>query len=258
MLRSRLAAPVAAAFAAITCSCRSTPPKAIAPDVASCVTSSAVLIGGLDLDGLRASPLYPKLAPAAGFVLEPLRHASRLLVAWDGRQFLFVASGNFREPPPGAVPLSPNLAISGPPEAIRAAVAQHKTGATGAPDLLAHAAPIAGGVPIWAVVRGGVTLPLTGNLANLNRLLHLVDHATLTAKLDPRIDLDLTAVGPTAGQAQRLEETLRAILSLAGAASPRLDPLLRTVAVRREGPTVHATLSTDADSVSKLIDGLLQ
>ena len=257
VLHSRLAALIAAGATVMGCSCRTAPPGAIDPELASYVPPATILIAGLDLDRLRASPLYPKLAPAAGFVLEPLRHASRLLIDWDGRQFVFIARGDFREAPSGATLISSHLAISGPPGTLRTAIAQHKTGAAGAPDLVAHAGPIAAAAPIWAVVRGGVILPLTGNAANLNRLLHLVDYATLTMKLDPLIDLDLTAVSRTAGQAQHLEENLRAILTLAGAASPRLDPLLRTADVRRQDSTVKATLSTDADAAGRLLAGQL-
>lgn len=254
--RSRLAVAVVAS-AAITCSCRSTTaPAAIDPALASCVTSGAVLLAGLNLDRLRASPLYSKLTPAAAMAIEPLRNASSLLVAWDGKQFVFVARGKFREAPASATLIDPNLAISGPADAVRGAIAQHKTGTTGAPDLIRHAAAIAGVGEIWAAVRGGVTLPLTGNVANLNRLLHLVDYATLTAKIEPRVDLDLTGASRTEDQGQHLEETLRAIVSLAEAAQPRLEPLLRSVEIRREGPTVHATLSTDADTLGRVIDGL--
>jgi hypothetical protein len=251
---SRLAATILAS-ATITCSCRpSTAP--IDPASASCITPGTILLAGLDLDRIRASPLYAKLPPGAALAIEPLRNASRLMVTWDGRQLVFVARGKFREPPAGATLIDRDLAISGSAEAVRGAIAQHKTGTAGAPDLLAHAASIAGGAEIWAVVRGGINLPLTGNAANLNRLLHLVDYATLTARLAPLLDLDLTSASRTADQGQHLEETLRAIVSLAGAASPRLDTLLHSVQIRREGPIVHATLSTDADTLGPVIDGL--
>lgn len=243
----RLAA-AAFALASILSACRSkTTPAAIDPALSSCIPAGAVVIAGLDLDRLRATPLAPKLA-----AIEPLRQASYLLVTSDGKNVVWIARGNFPAPPPGATLINPSLAISGPPEAVRSAIAQHKTGATGAPDLLGH---LAGNPQIWAVARGGITLPLTGNAANLNRLLHLVDYATLTAKIDSRLAFDLTGVCRTAEAGQRLEETLRAIVSLAGAANPRLDPILRSTEIRRDGAIVHAALSTDPDSAGKLFDG---
>ena len=256
--RFRLAAAVAAS-AAIACSCRSTSaPAAVDPALDSCITSTTVFLAGLDLDRLRASPLYAKLAPALAMVIEPLRNASNLLVISDGKELVFVARGKFREAPPGATLIEPNLAISGPAEAVRNAIAQHETGRSGAPELVARAAAIAGNSEIWAAVRGRITLPLTGNTANLNRLLHQVDYAALTIKLDSRIAVDLTGASRTAEEGQRLEETLRAIVTLAGAANRRLDTLLRGVEIRREGPLVHATLSTDVDAVGEVIDGLVR
>ena len=254
--RSRLAAAVAA-FAAITYSCGpATTPSAIDPGLASCVTSAAVFLAGLDLDRLRASPLYPKLAPAVAMAIEPLRNASNLVVISDGKELVFVARGKFRETPAGATLIEPDLAISGPAGAVRSAIAQHKTGTTGAPDLVGQATAIAGNQEIWAAVRGRITLPLTGNTANLNRLLHQVDYATLTVRLDAGIALDLRGASRTADEGQRLEETLRAVVTLAGAANRRLDALLRAVEIRRKGPFVHATLSTDADAVGALIGEL--
>jgi len=245
-----------AAAAAITCSCGPATAPAIDPGLASCVTSGAVLIAGLDLDRLRASPLYPKLTPVVGMAIEPLGNASKLLVTWDGKSFVFVARGKFREAPAGATLIDSTLAISGPAEAVRGAIARHKTGITGAPDLLGRAASVAGSAEIWAAVRGRVTLPLTGNAANLNRLLHQVDYFTFTAKLGARIDLDLTGASRTADEGQRLEETLRAIVSLTEAASPRLEPILQSVQVRREGPIVHVILPADADAVGQAVDAL--
>jgi hypothetical protein len=245
-------AAAALALTSILSACRPTSaPAAIDPALSSCITANTVLLAGLNLDRLRATPLDPKLAP-----LEPLRNASYLLVASDGKNLVWIARGTFRGAPPGATLINPNLAISGPPESVRGAIAQHATGTTGAPGLLSHAAAIASSAQIWAVAQGGITLPLTGNAANLNRLLRLVDYATLAAKLDARLAIDLTGVCRNPDAGQRLEETLRAILSLAGAANPRLDPILRAAEIRREGATVHATLSTDPDSAGKLIDGL--
>jgi hypothetical protein len=242
-----------AALVLVLSSCRSTRPPAVLDEgLTSCITSGTVLLAGLDLDRLRASPVYSKLAPA-GMLLEPLRDASSLIITWDGKNVVFVARGKFREAPSGAALIEPTLAISGPAEAVRGATAQHKTGATGAPDLVAHALIIAGSSEIWAAVRGRVKLPLTGNMANLNRLLQLMDYATFSAKLEQRIDLDLTCASRNAEEGQRLEETLRGIVTLAGAANPRIDPTLRSVIVRRESAIVHTTLSADAEAAGRLV-----
>lgn len=219
------------------------------PGVASYITANTVMLAGLDLDRLAATPMGPAAGVFAG-------HPSYVWVASDGRDLVVISRGNFREAPQGSRLIKPNLAISGPSGQVDAALAQHKSGTTGAPDLMSHAETIAKGAPIWAVARGGITLPLSGNGANLNRLLRLVDYATLTARLDARLEIDLAGVCRDAEVGQRLEETLRAILSLAGAANPRLDSVLRAAEIRRDGPVVHVTLSTGADSAAKLIDSL--
>jgi hypothetical protein len=224
-------------------------PGAIEPDAAACLTANTVWMAGLDLDRLSSTPLGPKLAMVPA-------HPSYLITASDGRDLVLLSHGNFEAAPAGSILINPHLAISGPAEPVRAAVAQHKTGATGAPDLLAHAGAIAKGAPIWAVARGGLTLPLTGNAANLNRLLRLVDYATVSAKLGARLDVDLTGVCRNADDGLRLEETLRAILSMAGAANRNLEPVLRAAEIRRDGVTVHATLSTDPDTAARLIDSV--
>lgn len=232
--------------------CRSVnAPAAIDAEVAACVTAKTVLLAGLDLERLAATPFGPVAGVFAG-------HPSYAWVVSDGKNLVVISRGNFREVPQGSRLIKPNFAISGPPEPVEAALAQHKTGTTGAPDLISHAGAIAKGMPIWAVARGGTTLPLTGNAANLNRLLRLVDYATLTAKLDARLDIELAGECRSAEVGQRFEETMRAILSLAGAANPRLDSVLHSAEIRRDGPVVHVTLSNDADSAAKLIDNLIR
>jgi hypothetical protein len=232
--------------------CRSVhAPAAVEPEVAICVTAKTVLLAGIDLDRLANSPLG-----AAGGVFAG--HPSHVWVVSDGKELVVISRGNFREAPPGSRLIKPGFAISGPADQVDAALAQHNTGTTGAPDMISHAGTVAMGMPIWAVARGGVTLPLTGNAANLNRLLRLVDYATLTAKLDASLDIDLAGVCRNAEVGQRFEETMRAILSLAGAANPRLDSVLHSAEIRRDGPVVHVTLSSDADSAAKLIEDLIR
>jgi hypothetical protein len=212
-----------------------------------------VLLAGLKLDRLRASPLYQRVA-----ALDPVRDASYLLITSDGRSLVWIARGDFRQAPAGATLLGPNLAISGPADAVRNATAQHAAGNSGAPDLLEQAAPLAGSADIWAVIRGGIALPLAGNAANVNRILKLIDYGTLTVRLGSSIDVEITGICHAADAGERLEETVRAIVSLAEAANPRLAAALKSVQIRREGTIVHATLATDADSVGKLIDEFMR
>jgi hypothetical protein len=252
---ARLASLVALAAAAI--SCRSVnAPAGVDRDMASSIPADTSILGGVNLDELRASPLYPKLPAAVRALTEPLRDARYLLLASNGKDIVAVARGRFREAPPGATLVAPGLAVTGSPGAVRAAIAQHKTGRNGAPDLLARAASLADGRQIWMVARGGVPLPVTGNAANLNRLLRDTEYAGIAVRLGSGIEIEATAVGRTAEAGREFEENLRAILSLTAAASarqPDLVALIRSIQIRREDRTVRVSLSAGPDAVVSLL-----
>ncbi|MGA2268372.1 MAG: hypothetical protein ABSH44_07870 [Bryobacteraceae bacterium] len=217
---ARFATLIALVMAAI--SCRSiTAPAAVDRGMASSIPADTLFLAGFSLDEIRASPLYSKLPPAVGALAEPLRDAGYLLLASNGKDLFSIVRGRFREAPAGATLIAPGLAIAGPPESIRAATEQHKTGRSGAPDLLAQAASVAAGKQVWMVARGGVTLPFAGNAANLNRLLRNLEYATMAIALGSRVELGASGIGRTAEASREFEENLRAILSLAAAANAR-------------------------------------
>ena len=254
---AHLARSAALMALAAAISCRSIDaPAGVRRDMASSIPADTLLLAGLNLDDLRASPLYPKLPPAARALAEPLRDAGYLLLASNGKDLLTIARGRFREAPPGATLVAPGLAVAGTPGSVRAAIAQHQTGRDGAPDLLARAASVAGGKPIWVVARGGVPLPVTGNAANLNRLLRNMEYAAIAARIGSRIEIEATAAGRTAEAGREFEENLRAILSLTAAASarqPDLVALIHAITIRREARTVRVTLSAGTEAVDQLL-----
>ena len=229
---------------------------ALDPAMTSCIPASAVLAAGLNLDAIRAARAYSKLPPAMLALTEPFRQAQYAIFVFDGRNLLAISRGQFREPPAGATLLGPNLALAGTPDLVRAATAQHNTGTTGAPELVEPAKLVAAAKPIWIVVRGGVTLPLGGNAANLNRLLHATTHTTITVELRNSVDLELTALCLTPGDGREFEQSLRAILTLAAAANerqPGLAALLRGIEIRREDRTVHVAFTTAPDGLDQLL-----
>ena len=229
-------------------------PKAIADDLVVCVPSDTVALAGVHLARVRTTPLYAALPTAWQAFLEPLAGATDVLIAWNGRDVLLIAQGSFPSPPPGAVLVSPTLALIGPPAAVQAATAQRKTGRTGVPELLAHAALAAPGL-IWLAVEGRTALPLTGNFANVNRVLRLVDYATLTLDLDSRVDLRLHGVSHSAEEARQLEESLRALVSLAAASARDADvaALLKSIQVMRDGAAVEMAASASVTALEKLL-----
>jgi hypothetical protein len=224
--------------------------------LASCIPPDTLALAGVNLEQLRASALYQKLPPGASAFLEPLRNASYLLLAYNGKDVLAIARGAFHEAPPGAVLLAKDLAVSGSAQAVRAATAQRKTGQTGAPWLLER---VPGASQIWAVTQGGVAFPLSGDAANLNRFLRLVQYGSIAVRLDSGVRIDALGAGRTAESAQQLEETLRAFFSIAAVGVSRdraLADLLRSVQVQREGLAVHAAIAVRLEQVGRLA-GLL-
>ena len=228
-----------AVLALVAASCGHVPRGAVDPEMAASVPPGTVALAGGDLDRLRAASV-PGLDAFAG--------ATALMVAWNGTELLFIARGKFADAPMGGTLIDSSLAVAGAPDAVRAAIAQHRTGRTGAPGLLERAESIAAGRQIWAVAQGGGGWPLTGNAANLNRLLRLTDFVMVGASVADRADLEIVGHCPTPDRARELEETSRAMLSLATAAGARLD----SVQVRRDELSVHVTLSADAQVVGNL------
>ena len=255
--RAHLARSAALVALATAISCRSiNAPAGVDRDMAASIPADTLILGGVNLDELRVSPLYPKLPPAARALAEPLGDARYLLAASNGKDIVAIARGRFREAPAGATLVAPGLAVTGSPGSVQAAIAQHKTGRNGAPDLLARAASLADGRQIWMVARGGVPLPVAGNAENLNRLLRNTEYAGIAVRLGSGIEIEATAVGRTAEAGREFEENLRAILSLTAAASarqPELVALIRSIQIRREDRTVRASLSGGPDAADRLL-----
>jgi hypothetical protein len=203
------------------------------------VPSDAIAVAGVHLDQIRSAEWYRALP-----VPENLGGARYVVAAYNGKDLLFIAKGQSARPD-----------LSGSPAAVRAAEQQRATGRTGAPDLLAQARGIMN-KPIWVVARGGQPLPLSGNLANLNSLLQLTEYTTVTAGFDSGIDLEAVGLCGNTDAASKLEETVRAMVTLASAAAkrdPDLASLLRSVQVRRDGTTVQVKASTTVAAVEKLL-----
>lgn len=246
------------AVLALSCAgCRSAPAALGDAELAACIPPATLALAGVHLDAVRASPLLRQLGAGVDTLLQPFRDASNLLVAYDGKDWLLIARGSFQTAPPGAVLLSPRLALAGPPNAVRAAAAQHARGTSGTPTLTIRAQSAAV-QPVWAVVQGGVSLPLTDNLANLNRLMAETQYVTLTAELNSGLVLHAAGVCRSADEAQHLEETVRGLLSLAAPASRSRDlgALLGSIHPQRDGNTVHADLNASPDAVQQLLGTL--
>lgn len=246
-----------AALALALAGCRPGPAPLGDAELAACIPPDTVALAGVHLDAVRASPLFRQFGPGLPALLEPVRDASYLLLAYNGKDLLLIARGTFRTPPAGAVLLKPTLALAGSAAAIGGATAQHARGVSGAPALTAHAQSIAG-QPVWAAVEGGVALPLTGNPANLNRLLGYTDYITLTAQLNSTVALRATGVCRSEDAALHLEETVRGLFALASTASHSRDlaGLLGSVSLERKGNTLGADLNAGPEALQQVLSAL--
>jgi hypothetical protein len=254
----RLATAVALLGATLGCR-TSTVAHAIDPEAASCIPADTLVLAGVNLDRLRAAPLYSKLPAAATAIAGAFSGASSALLAYDGKDLLVIARGSFAKAPDGATLAAPNLALFGAPQLVAAAMAQRRSRTPGAPALLARAESIAAGRQVWIVIQGGVAFPLSGNASNLNQLLHHAESATVTASFDSGLALELTAIGNTADGARNIEETVRADITLAAAAEarqPDLAKLLRSIRIDRDDRSVRITLSASEDAAAKLLAAL--
>ena len=223
---------------------RALPPGPIDPALASYIPAGTVALGGVNLQQLRASPLFGKLPRAVTALVEPYGAAQSLLAAYFGSNLLLVTGEG---------------SLTGSPEAVRAAEAQHRTGATGAPDLLSQAQTVADGNQIWIIARGDAALPLTGNAANVNRLLRNMEFAAITVGVHANIEFAVIARGRTPDAARHFEETLRATLTMTAAGEAKnanLAALLRSIQVRRDDRMVRANLSTDTEAARQLLEML--
>ena len=244
------------AVAALVCIAAACGPRLAPASMTACIPPGTIAAAAIDLDRVRAAPLYSSLPVTVRMLAEASRTAHQVLVAWNGDDVLFV----FQGVAPGATTIGPNLAAIGTPEAIRAASAQFRAGKPGAPGLAGYAARNGGGSPVWAVVQGGITLPLTGNSRNLNLLLRNLEYAALAGDLTASLDLRLTALGRNEQAAREFEENLRGILSLTSAAEarrPQIAALLRSVQVRRSGATTTVSVRVPPDMIETLAEPFL-
>jgi hypothetical protein len=245
VIRPRLGVPIAFAMLA---SCRTTaPPTAIDPALSARVPAATVALAGVDLDRLRTSPLYAKLPPGALAFLAPFGHAHRVLIASTGVELLTIARGTVA----GATQIAPDVALSGAPGLIASATAAHPPA-----GILGVAESVAAARPIWIAVRGGVALPLEGNLANVNNLLRDAEFVTFAVQSGDPAELELAARCPTPDAALRFEQSFRALVSLGIATTsrqPATAGVLASIRIARQDRVVHVSLSAPLDALIKLV-----
>jgi hypothetical protein len=237
--------------------CHRGPAPVLTMDADASIPGGARALSGVNLEAFQRSALYSHLPQPARSLFESIPDAKHLYLVWNGQHLLILAEGRFHAPPPGFILLSSHLSAGGSPDAVQAAEAQHRTGHTGAPDLLAAVtATIPQRRTLWIVAAGNASLPFTGNAANLTRLLRYTQYTAVTAQLEDRAVIETTSLCGSTGQALDLEERLHGLASLlwpAAARDPDLAALWKSVRIEASGNTVHVALTLSPEQTGKLL-----
>jgi hypothetical protein len=292
--RRQLPLPLVLLFTALGgCNGGLTPHGPVDPALAAFVSPDAVALLGVNMDKLRTTPLYRKLADAgrlphfdqfradSGF--DPSRDIRGLLLSSDGKSALAAAQGAFPAKPPGSPRESEyrsytlyandpwesiafigrNISLGGPTASVRAAIDQYKSGGHGAPhDLIGRAQALPADVQIWGVVAGwrGATrdqLRAMGNLGNLDRVLRSVEGASLTVDLRAGVHAAFKGDCRTEADARSLADSLRALAALArmGIAQnqPGLARAFDGLQVSEEGRLVQMHIDIAEELAERLV-----
>ena len=230
------------------CGPRRPPSVKIDPALATLVPYDTVLLAGVRMEALRATPLYQSLgSPAAllsGTGLD-LDKVWEILAVSDGRRTAILARGKFSdtglEPRldiPGATRttykgyamtatdslavafMNPSTAVAGRPDAVRA-ILDDRGRSSGPPPTLEKQIELIGPEnQIWAVGAGSAELagaaPQTGNLANVATALRLMETFRIAAQAGAGVRIAATARCRNEGDAGSLSGALRFFAMLAG------------------------------------------
>jgi hypothetical protein len=220
----------------------------IDPALATLVPSDTVLLAGVRMEALRATPVYRSLgSPAAllsGTGLD-LDKVWEILAVSNGRRTAILARGKFSdsglEPRldiPGATRstykgyaltatenlavafMNPSTAVAGRPEAVRA-ILDDRGQSSGPPPALEKQIELIGPEnQIWAVGAGSAELeqaaPHTGNLANLGNALRLMETFRIAVQAGTGARIAATARCRNEQDAGSLSGALRFFSMLAG------------------------------------------
>jgi hypothetical protein len=239
----------------------------IDPGLAAYILPDTIALVGVNMDRLRVTPLYRKLAAQNRVPLMDQFRADDIhdvLIAGDAKNLLAIARGSFPAKSGVFTMADPHTALAGSDFAVKAALAQAKSGGHGAPrDLMARADAVPAGSQIWAVVidwpgMDPATLQFLGNFANLDRILRSVVGATLTVDASTGMRAEFTGDCQTEGGAGSLADSLRGLTSLARVGVARKQPdlarALDGIQVRQEGRVVRMNIDLTEDLAEKLAD----
>jgi hypothetical protein len=107
----------------------------------------------------------------------------------------------------------------------------------------------------WGVYSGGpVDLPLTGNMANVNKMLGMVDRGDFYFDLSKGVTGLTTTVSASTNGAQQIQTALEGLIGLAKMAAPKNQAQLGTFQVSR----VDRRVSVAVEAPPELLDLVLK
>ncbi len=220
----------------------------IDPALATLVPSDTVLLAGVRMEALRATPIYKKFGSPTGLLGDiglDLDKTWEILAVSNGRRTAVLARGKFSdtglEPRldiPGAARttykgyaltaseslavafINPSTLVAGRPEAVRAILDDRGRSSGPPPVLEKQIERIGPENQVWAVGVGSIELaqaaPRAGNLANLGTVLRLVESFKIAAQAGDDVRVTATALCHNPDDAQSLSGALRFFAMLAG------------------------------------------
>ncbi|MSV27846.1 MAG: hypothetical protein EXQ52_03760 [Bryobacterales bacterium] len=265
---------------------------AVDPTLARLVPADTVLLAGVRVQELRATPLFRKLESRGGVRqmadslaksgFDVSRDVSVLVAASNGSATVVLAKGRFKIAGMEALNkseyrgrtiygngdssftvLDETTAAAGSVAAVRAAIDRAAAGSGSGNALLTAAEGLPITSQIWAVGAdlGALAdryVPRDGNIANARRLLKSTKSVTLSADLRAGVKATITAACGNDQDAKLLNDTLRGILGLGRLSVPEdRRELLRVydgVKVERQ----ELTIRVEIDEPDELLDRLIE
>ena len=283
-----LAIPVAI----LGCSCAQTGGGArIDQALAALVPADTILLSGIRMNELRATPLYTKMLSqqrlselddfAKQTNFDPRKDVNEMLLASNSVESVLLARGNFKIQAPAGMKksiykgatlygktggayaiLDATTAVAGVESAVRRAIDQKQSGRPGPASLLDRARALPGSGQLWFVSSGWGTLPErlagdAGNLSNMGRLLRTIENASGTADLRSGITATLIGQCRTDPDAKNLGDAARGMVGLGRLSVPENQPeMLRVfdgIKVEQKQRTVQVNVSISPDLIDKLL-----
>lgn len=265
----------------------------IDPQFAALVPPDTTLLVGLRVENLVKTPIYQKYLSggkiqiidrfARGTGINPEKSLWNLLLVSNGRQSFVLGRGKFADElmapdfskkgvrrfgyqgltlfgdEQEAMLLVNSSTIAIGETAILRALVDQRPSFKGLPARLsALTKEVPRQTQFWGVYAGGpVDLPLTGNLANVNKVLGLVANGAFYFDLSDGVTGTMTGVAANAQDAQQVHDGLEGMLGLGRMMAPKNQPELKRVfdgiRVLQEGQRVSVKIAEPEELAGTLV-----